>query len=311
MTARSDAPRLSLFKKYFLAFFIAVTVPLMANGASESWFGYHDQRATLDARLKIEAAAAASEIRGFLYGIRDQMGWAVQLPWTRDNTEAHRLDALRLLRQVPAIVDFALVDGEGMERVRVSRIGEDVIDSGIDRSNDPAVVGAQTHRVWYGPVTLNRGSEPYMTLSVAGNRSSVGVAIAQVNLTLIWDAISAIRVGNSGLAFVIDNNARLVAHPDINRMLQGIDEATDVRLRALHQSILASGGEPVTGEDFEGPAVIAAAAPVAGVDWLSLPNCRHPRPMLDPRRAVADRPSVARWRRLRAGAGLSACWPHD
>ena len=155
-----------------------------------------------------------------------------------------------------------------MERVRVSRIGQDEIDSAIDRSDDPAVFGAQTHHVWYGPVTLNRGSEPYMTLSVAGNRSSVGVAIAQVNLTLIWNAISAIRVGSNGLAFVIDSNARLVAHPDLNRMLQGIDEVTNVRLRGVREAILASGGEPVTGEDFEGRAVIAAAAPVAGVDWL-------------------------------------------
>lgn len=268
MTSSSNAPRLSLFKKYFLAFFIAVTVPLLANGASEAWFGYRDQRATIAARLNIEALAAAAKIQGFLDGVRDQMGWAVQLPWTPDNTEAHRVDALRLLRQVPAMVDLALVDGKGIERVRVSRIGQDLIDSGVDRSIDPAVVGARASRIWHGPVTLNRGSEPYMTLSVAGNRPAVGIAIAQVNLTLIWNVISAIRVGKTGLAFVVDGNARLVAHPDIDLMLKGIDDVTDARLRGLREAMLASGSEPVSGLDFEGRPVIATAAPIPGIDWL-------------------------------------------
>ena len=72
-------PRRSLFKKYFLALFAAVVVPLFANGLSEAWFGYQDQRTMLDMRLRIEASAAAGEIQGFLDGIRDQMSWAVQL----------------------------------------------------------------------------------------------------------------------------------------------------------------------------------------------------------------------------------------
>ena len=107
--------RRSLFQKYFLVLFAAVVVPLLANGISEAWFGYHDQRGMLDARLRIEASAAANRIQGFLDGIRDQMGWTAQLAWTKDNVEAHRLDAVRLLRQVPAIVDDLAVVPAGAE----------------------------------------------------------------------------------------------------------------------------------------------------------------------------------------------------
>ena len=196
------------------------------------------------------------------------MGWVVQLPWTEDNAEDHRVDALRLLRQVPAIVDIALVDGAGIERLHISRIGRDVIGSGLDRSGDPAVLGARQARIWYGPVTLNRGSEPYMALSIAGNRSAVGVAVAQINLKFIWDVISAIRVGKAGLAFVVDGNGRLVAHPDIGLVLQGADESTAAHLRALQAAMHAAGGEPVTTADVEGRTVLAAMAPIAGVDWM-------------------------------------------
>lgn len=259
--------RRPLFRKYFIALFAAVVIPLIANGASEAWFGYREHRVLLDQRLRVEAAAAASRIQGFLDGIRDQMQWAVQLPWSDGSEERHRFDALRVLRQVPAIVDLTLVDGAGTERLKISRVGRDVIGSGTDRSADPAVAGARAAKVWHGPVRLNRGSEPYMTMAVAGNRAAVGIAIAEINLKLIWDVISAIRVGESGAAYVVDRAGRLVAHPNISLVLRGTDEETARRLKTL-QGLLKPGGDAVTTTSFEGRTVLTATAPIAGADWV-------------------------------------------
>jgi adenylate cyclase len=260
--------RRPLFRKYFLALFAAVVIPLLASGAIEAWFGYRDQRVLLDQRLRLEAAAAASKIQDFLDGIRDQMQWAVQLPWTDGGDERHRFDALRVLRQVPAIVDLALVDGAGKERLKISRVGRDVIGSGLDRAADPAVAGARGARVWHGPVRLNRGSEPYMTLAVAGNRAAVGVAVADINLKLIWDVISAIRVGETGAAFVVDRNGRLVAHPNISLVLRGADDETTARLKAMQAAVQSPGGSTITTKNIEGRTVLMAMAPIAGAQWM-------------------------------------------
>ena len=268
MPAADARVRRPLFRKYFLALFAAVVIPLLASGASEAWFGYNDRRALLDQRLRLESAAAASKIQDFLDGIREQMQWAVQLPWTDGGDERHRFDALRVLRQVPAIVDLALVDGAGVERLKISRVGRDVIGSGIDRASDPAVAGARKARVWHGPVRLNRGSEPYMTLAVAGNRAAVGVAIADINLKLIWDVITAIRVGETGAAFVVDRNGRLVAHPNISLVLRGADEETTARLKALQAATLTSGGRSITTTNAEGRTVLVAMTPIAGAEWM-------------------------------------------
>lgn len=260
--------RRPLFRKYFLALFAAVVIPLLASGAIEAWFGYRDQRVLLDQRLRLEAQAAASKIQDFLDGIRDQMQWAVQLPWTDGGDERHRFDALRVLRQVPAIVDLALVDGTGKERLKISRVGRDVIGSGLDRAADPAVAGARSARIWHGPVRLNRGSEPYMTLAVAGNRSAVGVAVADINLKLIWDVINAIRVGETGAAFVVDRNGRLVAHPNISLVLRGADDETSARLKALQAAVQSPGGGTLTTKNIEGRTVLMAMAPIAGAQWM-------------------------------------------
>ena len=97
-----------LFQKYFLVLFLAVVIPLATNGVSEAWFGYRDQRARLDQLLGVEARSAGARIQGFLDGITNQLGWLVQLPWTDEPDERRRIDALRLLRQVPAIVSLTL-----------------------------------------------------------------------------------------------------------------------------------------------------------------------------------------------------------
>src|SRR5437763_1724648 len=204
-------PRRPLFQKYFLALFVAVVVPLLANGASEAWFGYHDQRLLLNQRLRAEAGAAAGRIRGFLDDITDQLQWTVQLPWREGSDERHRFDVLRLMRQVPAVVEVTLVDGNGAERLHVSRVDPDIVNSGTDRTNDPAVDGARSQRIWYGPVTLYAGSEPHMTVAVAGSRGAYGVTVAVINLQPTWDLIAAIHAGHPGGAHVLGLALRLGA----------------------------------------------------------------------------------------------------
>jgi adenylate cyclase len=261
------ALRRPLFAKYFLALFVAVTVPMLIYGASEAWFGYVEQRAQLSQRLQIEARAASSRIQDFLDGIGEQMGWTVQLPWNKTNSDRRRLDALRLLRQVPAIVEVSLIDGNGKERLRVSRIGRDIIGGGVDRSADEAFLGARKSRIWFGPVKFNRGSEPYMTISVAGNRRSVGIAVAQINLKFVWDVITAIRVGESGKAFVSDQTGKLVAHPNLSLVLRGSDKKITSWLAGLQQSALSATSSVMTTRDTEERMVIAAMARVSGPNW--------------------------------------------
>lgn len=267
MADPSVAPRRSLFTKYFCALFAAVVAPLLIAGGSEAWFGYHDQRARLNDLLDAEARLAAVKIQDFIEGIRDQLAWTLQLPWSESTGERRRLDALGLLRQAPAVISLSLVDAAGKERLFVSRIGLNRIDSGSDLAARPAVVGARSDGIWFGPVTFQHGSEPVMTVAIAGNRSAVGVAVAEVNLKFIWEEISGIRVGRTGEAFVLDLPGRLVAHPDISLVLRA-DDTAPPPLRALRNAIYLTGpGQAATGQDLAGKTVLAAMAQIPGVDW--------------------------------------------
>ena len=256
----------SLFWKYFATIFAAVVAPLLIAGGTEAWLGYRDERARLNDILNAEARLAAVKIEDFLDGIREQLRWTVQLPWSEESGERHRLDALGLLRQVPAVESLTLVDAAGRERLFVSRIGLNRIDGRADLLLRPAVQAARANGSWFGPVRFQGGSEPFMMIAVAGNRSSVGVALAEVNLKLIWEVISAIKVGRTGDAFVLDDPGRLIAHPDINLVLRA-DEAGQRPFQALRGAILDRPGEAATGRDVAGETVLAAMASIPSVDW--------------------------------------------
>lgn len=256
-----------LFRKYFLILFVAVSAPVAISGLVEAWFSYWDQRARLDQLLGVQAASAASEIHDFIFGIADQLGWLVQTPWTNQPDEGRKTDALRLFRQAPAVVSLTLLDNNFKERLHVARIGLNRIDSQIDRSDDPLVKTAQSNRIAFSAISLNRGSEPYMTIAVIGNRRAVGGIIAEVNLKLIWNVIAAIKVGNTGHAFVLDRAGWLIAHPDISLVLRGAEEATSRPFRAIRDKINNAGPSLATGVDLRGDAVAAVAAKVAGPDW--------------------------------------------
>jgi signal transduction histidine kinase len=260
--------RSRLFTKYVALFVAVVGVALLSNGIFEVFFYYREHKAALIRIQHEQAEAAAAKIGQFIKEIESQLGWTTQLPWSAGSIEQRRFDALRLLRQVPAITELAQVDSTGKERLRVSRLAMDVVDSGLDLSKDPKFTEAVAHKVYYGPVYFRRESEPYMTLSLAGTRKDAGVSIAEVNLKLIWDVVSQIKVGERGHAYVVGAGGRLIAHPDISLVLRNTDMSKLVQVQAAQAGIANSGPDALQGtKNIQGQEVLTASAPIAPLGW--------------------------------------------
>jgi len=260
--------RSRLFLKYAGLFVAVVSVALLANGIFEAWVSYRDHRDTLIQIQHEQAESAAIKIGEFVKGIESQVGWTTQLPWSAETLEQRRFDALRLLRQVPAITELAQIDANGHEQLRVSRLAMDVVGSNIDVSKDPKFTEAVKNKIYYGPVYFRRGSEPYMTLSLAGTRREAGVSVAEVNLKLIWDVVSKIKVGRHGEAYVVDKQGRLIAHPDISLVLRNTDMSRLPQVQAAeHATTDVAANEILTATDIGGRQVLTAFARVEPLGW--------------------------------------------
>jgi signal transduction histidine kinase len=262
-----------LFRKYVGLFVGVVSVALLVNGLFEIWFSYQEYRDSLIRIQREQADAAAAKIEQFIREIESQVGWTTQLPWSIGTMDQRRFDALRLLRQVPAVTELSFLDASGLEQLRVSRLAMDVVASKADLSQDPKFSEAVAHKAYYGPVYFRRESEPYMTLALAGTRRESGVSVAEVNLKLIWDVVSQIKVGERGDAYLVDAQGRLIAHPDISLVLRNTDMSKLAQVQAARRPAESAPGDTPpeqvqVAQDIQGRQVLTAYAKVPSLGWL-------------------------------------------
>jgi signal transduction histidine kinase len=126
------------------------------------------------------------------------------------------------------------------------------------------------HKVYFGPVYFRRESEPYMTLSLAGTRRESGVSVAEVNLKLIWDVVSQIKVGDKGDAYLVDAQGRLIAHPDISLVLRNTDMSKLAQVQAARRTSeeTPADQEVQVAQDVQGREVLTAYAAVPPLGWI-------------------------------------------
>ena len=260
--------RLPLAAKLAAALIGLVALVLMINGAINTWLNANQAKSAALEVQQEKARSAAVRVGEFLADIETQLGWTTGAEWRFAKPEQQRYDFIRLLRQVPAITELTYLDGQGREQIKVSRLEPDSIASGKDFSTDPRFTGAVADKVWFGPVEFRRGSEPYMTIALAHVGKNAGVTVADVNLKLIWDVISAIRVGEKGYAFVVDDKGRLIADPDLSLVLRDTDLSGLPQVKA---ALAALGADEAAGRGAAQPVVGSAkvAKSLGGGDVLT------------------------------------------
>jgi GAF domain-containing protein/HAMP domain-containing protein len=261
-------PRRRLFAKYAFALVGLVSLVLVVNGSLDVWFSYDEAR---DAAIRLQrekADAAAQRIDEFIAEIEKQIGWTTATQWASSPIDQRRFDYGRLQRQVPAITELIQLDGQGREQLKVSRLAMDMVGSGADYSADPQFSEALAKKVWFGPVYFRKESEPYMTMAVAQSGRNAGVTVAEVNLKLIWDVITAIKIGKTGYAYVVDDKGRLIAHPDISRVLRNTDLSGLPQVTAARGTSAAPAEPGAIVRNLDGHRVLSASAAIPRLGWL-------------------------------------------
>jgi signal transduction histidine kinase len=271
-----------LFLKYVVLFVGLVSGVLVINAALDLYFVYQENRRASIEVQREKAEAAAQRVESFVREIERQIGWVAYAQFAALPAEQRRFDYVRLLRQVPAITELVQLDRQGREQLKVSRLSMDVIGAGTDRSAEPAFVEAMANKVYFGPVYFRKESEPYLTMAVAhGSRS--GVTVAEINLKLILDVITQIRIGRDGYAYVVGPLGRLVAHPDISLVLRGTDMT---RLAQVAAALAPRGNEavPADATNLAGVSVLSAHATIPALGWIvfvELPTSEAQQPVID------------------------------
>jgi signal transduction histidine kinase len=263
----SRAYRGRLFRRYLLLIITLVMIALLASGGISVYFTYQETRAALASLQHEKAIAAASRIEQYIRQIQQQLGYAALPQLDANDAELRRIEFLKLLRQAPEVTDVAQIDATGRERIAVSRLGMDSINSRKDRSQEVAFREAKPGRAWFGPVYFRKETEPYMTIAIRGGGDKGAVTVADVNLKFIWDVVSRIRIGDKGKAYVVDQSGFLVADPDIGLVLRKSNLSDLPHVKAAASATPDADDAAMLSTNLAGTPVLTSMAPIESLKW--------------------------------------------
>lgn len=179
----------------------------------------------------------------------------------------------RLLKNNDAFAEVAFVNKDGRELLRINRaifISRDELRTRYGEAVFEKVLSGEISK-YIGPVYFSTKGEALMTVSVAARSPEgaiIGVLIAEHNLRFLWDLMAGINVGKRSMAYVVDQNKNLIAHPDPSIVLRG----ENLAYRPIVNKVIA--GEAVDGLasddsyiNFQGEKVFAVAVPVKEFGW--------------------------------------------
>jgi len=259
--------RRTLLWKYAAYSAALVGAVLVAVGAVTGYFAYRDAEAAQGVLLREKAGGVAIHVAGFFWAIEEPLAWeladAAQAGAGRGD---RRAELAALLRRLPQVTELRWIDPAGRERLVVSRAAPDAQASGADFSTDPRFVGARGEGIHASPVYFRGGSEPFLSLAIGSAAPGAGVMIAEVNLKFVSQVVARARIGENGLAYVVDSRGRLVSHPDLRLVSAGTD------LSPLPHVAAAIGRVPPAGlqsRDLAGTAVFAVGAPIPRLGWTA------------------------------------------
>jgi len=261
-------PRAGLFLKYFAFIGLLVSVGLLSSGAIGLYFSYQEIRNSLLGLQREKALTTAVRIEQFLRDIENQLGWTT-IPHVNPALkpmEQRKLDFIKVIRQVPAITEVSYLDGDGREQLKISRLAMDILGSNTDYSSDPRFVEVKRSKgTWFGPVYFRKETEPYMSIAIPEGKDRPGVTVVDVNLKFIWDVVSRIRIGDKGVAYVVDEKGFLIAHPDISLVLKKVDMSSLPQVKQALAAKPDAEQEEVEGLDINGQRVFSAHASLVEV----------------------------------------------
>jgi signal transduction histidine kinase len=271
-----------IVRRYFFVFATLVGGCLITSLLVELGLRFSETRQDLETIHHQMAALAAIRIQNYVDGIAQAIRIASAPRQLSDHrlTEGYAFNLRTLIKDEPAIRDVFAISLDGQEQFRESRIAPSMPDARINHSSEPFFIAARAGKTYFGPVNFPTDSlEPRIVISVpieAFAGDVIGVLAADVNVRYVWDIVQSIHAGESGYAYVVSSTGVLVAHRDLQLVLQHKDLSD---LPQVAAALAPGSGQSGTGiyRSLDGQRVLVAYQRIPSIGWTVLVE----RPLLE------------------------------
>jgi len=208
-----------------VAFLALSAVTLLLAGSLNTYFTIQSQRKLIASQQQLLAKEAANTVRGFIqdkFGILKTASALSSL--TTDSPEKQRLILNKLLGLEPAFRYLTLSDAQGREPLSVSRLSRLPPERTTERVKNEIIPLLGLGNIYISPVYIDKAtSEPLAIMAVPVRTvfgDFKGILTAEINLKFMWDLVGGMKIGDKGLAYVVDSGGNLLAFEDISRVLK-------------------------------------------------------------------------------------------
>ena len=171
-----------------------------------------------------------------------------------------------------AFRQLILLDAQDQELIKVSRISQTAAEKLLERVDSDLLNQVKQGKQYISSVYIDElTSEPLVIIAVPVTNAFgdfQGTLLAEVNLKFMWDLVGNLKIGKTGLAYVVDRQGDLIAFGDNTRVLGGENVS---RLATIGEFM--RNPEPVGAaamklfQGINGTTVVGTYVPLGVPDW--------------------------------------------
>jgi GAF domain-containing protein/HAMP domain-containing protein len=254
--------------------FLAFSVVLLFIASSlQTFSNIATQQEAVASKLQLYAQGASQSVSSFIQDKFSTLTTAVHLTNLTSVSPTEQRQILEgLLGRDMAFRQLVLFNVQDQEQARASRLSKAAAGQLPDRLTGEALTQIKQGKNYIGPVYIDpNSSEPLVLVAIPATDAlgnSQGTLAAEVNLKFMWDLVDQLKVGERGVAYVVDRQGNLLAFNDTARVLRGENVAN---LDVVRKFTSGPSSVPTRilnlSTGIQGTLVVAANAPLGTPDW--------------------------------------------
>jgi putative methionine-R-sulfoxide reductase with GAF domain len=268
-TARSLAATLAIALSALSA------VALLISGGIQLFSNIQAQQAAISGEQQLIAQQASKSVADFVQQRFSVLETAVGFtnPFTAA-PDSQKLTLDSLLGLQPALRQLALLDGSGRVLTLASRQSLAQSSQFTSQLQSDLIAATRAGERYISQVYIDDlTNEPLVIMAVPGKDvfgDYQGTLAAEVNLKFMWDLVDQLNVGETGYAYVVDDQGKLLAFGDTARVLRGenaaqIKKVGEFVTSPIGMSETAAAASTYTG--MNGETVLGSIVPLGTPQW--------------------------------------------
>jgi len=251
----------SLRKSLFSLLGFSVLVIILLTSVTVLLFVYQTEKKAWQGRQGEAALRAADTVSAFLHEIEDHLFLVDMLE--PDYLETQPQTLARQLDRNQAALEIVRLNKKG--EVLASEFRDIALLTNLFTISQASWFSeASQGRFYLSDVQISSVDAPYLIMAIPA--SDGGVVAARVSMRVLWDVVADIRFGETGTAYVINQEGRIVGHTDSQIPLANVSLAG----RPEMDAIWAAPDFEWYGkyENFAGTPVVSTTRRIPGTNWV-------------------------------------------